>query len=71
MEVETTPKSTDLMAIIALLSLEADALRERIGQCEIRFKKRVFTKSDLEYGQAMCSSARKLVNGAVELRMDS
>jgi len=71
MEVEVTPKSQDLLAIIALLSEEADALRERIGRCEIRFTKRLFTRRDLERGQSLCATAHKTPGGSVELKIES
>lgn len=71
MEVEVVPKATDLVAIIALLSQEADLLRERIGECEIRFKKRTFSRSDLEYGATLCAQVGASRNGSIELRIES
>lgn len=71
MEVETTPKSHDLLAVIALLSEEADCLRDRIGQCGVRFTKRIFTKHDLEYGHSLLAVANKLPSGSVELKIES
>jgi len=71
MEVETTPKSADLLAVIALLSEEADCLRDRIGQCHIRFNKRIFTRNDLAYGHSLCAAANRLPNGSVELKIES
>ncbi len=71
MEVQITPKSHDLLAVIALLSEEADCLRERIGKCEIRFTKRLFTRRDLERGHTLCAAAHKLPSGSVELKIES
>jgi len=71
MEVEVTPKATDLVAIIALLSQEADSLRERIGQCEIRFRKRTFTREELLYGSTLCARANETRGGSVEVRIES
>lgn len=71
MEVEVTPKAHDLVAIIALLSQELDGLRERIGQCEIRFKKRVFTREALDYGATLCALANATKCGSIEIRIES
>ncbi len=71
MDVEVTPKATDLVAIIALLSQEADSLRERTGTCRIRFNKRLFTKEDIQYGHALCATASTTRGGSIELRIES
>jgi len=71
MEVETIPKSADLLAVIALLSEEADCLRDRIGSCQVRFTKRIFTRNDLDYGRSLCAVTNKLPNGSVELKIES
>lgn len=71
MEVKNTPKSCDLLAVIALLSEEADYLRERTGNFRVRFTKRVFTARDLERGYSLCAAANKLSTGAVEIKIES
>ena len=71
MEVEVTPKAADLVAVIALLSIEADSLRERVGQCGIRFHKRIFTREDIERGLSLCAKANTARSGSVEIRIES
>jgi len=48
-----------------------DGLRERIGQCEIRFRKRVFTREELLYGSTLCARAHETRGGSVEVRIES
>ncbi len=71
MEVEVIPKAADLVAIIALLSQEADGLRERVGKCGIRFHRRVFYPEDLRRGYELCAKVTDNARGGIELHIES
>ncbi len=71
MEVEVLPSAEDLLCIIGVLSQENDFLRERIGQCGIRFTRRMFTHEDLERGAELGPSACVLGSGSIVIHLES
>lgn len=71
MEVIQAPTSRELLAIIALLFEENDELRERIGNCNIRFTKRVFSKEAIDRGALYQAIATAQAGGSITIKLES
>lgn len=71
MDVEITPSQKELLAVIALISRENDSLRERVGNCQIRFFDRTFSRNEIEVGLSLSPTAHVTRAGAVRVHLES
>lgn len=71
MEVELTPKTEDLLSVIALLTRENDSLRSTLGSCRVSFAQRLFSREDLLRGWSLGPSAAASPSGSIIIKLES
>lgn len=71
MDVEITPTTRELLAIIGCLWSELDSLRSRVADNPVNFNKRVFTNPDLVNGYSLGIRAKVLRDGKIVVSTNS
>ena len=73
MEVEIQPTARELLAIIGLLWMENDSLRQQVGGSNygLHFCKRTFTNEDVVRGARYCPKAVVKTSGSIIVSLES